>query len=128
MFVVVLGSCRACEGEFLDGLGRWEFSECSGEVWGSSGGCGGGVSVEKVGLEEWVLNGLRGEFWVEFGVISGSGSAQGKLECWSLRVYRASAVLEWIFWFLISSFSTDFNGQGERDGSWSLVSGHKVRW
>ena len=62
VFVVVLGSCKACEGEISVGSWRWKLSEWGGEVWKTSGGCGDGFSVEKVVLEVLGAEGFERRF------------------------------------------------------------------
>ena len=61
--------------------------------WESSGGCGGGVSVMKVGLWELGAEGFGGGFWVESWVVSRSGRSTGELVVWCLKVYEH--VLGW---------------------------------
>ena len=64
------GGCGGFLDAILGGSGRWLLGEWDGEVWESSGGCGGGVSVEKAGLWEFgaegfwrrILGGILGGF------------------------------------------------------------------
>ena len=66
----------------MRGLGREGGGSMSGVVrfWESSGGCGGGVSVEKVGLDCWRKDGFGGRFRGEFWVVLGFGRSTRKLE------------------------------------------------
>ena len=61
--------------------------------WEGEEGCGAGLAMGKVGLDCWVLNGFGGGFWVEFWVVLGSGSAQGRLECSGCECVCVSVVL-----------------------------------
>ena len=65
--------------------------------------------MEKVGLEGLGVGSFGRGFWGGFGVFFGSGSGEGKLVAWSLRVYEQSVGLNGFFWVLISSMFTDFN-------------------